>query len=469
MSASPTRLLVIAYNFPPHGAIGTMRTLRLVRHVAAEGWCVRVVTGDPSTYVAGTPTDDALLASVPATVRVDRVRAVRPWRRLSRWLKRSRGPASSTSPVPTMSASPAPAPAQRRPTWARELMSLGALPDGESGWLVPALLAALLGPRPDAIYSTAPPWTSQVVALAAHAWLGRPWVADFRDPWARAPWREARTTVQLRASTWLERRVVSRATTVVFATAANRDEYVAVYGETLARKSVVIPNGCDVEEFAGLERGPARQEFVLLHAGSLYGGRNPLPLFRGLARAIEKGLVERRTFRLRLLGATSIAGVDVTSAIAELGLTDVIEFVARVPRRQSLVEILSADALLIVQPATAVSVPGKLYEYFAAGRPILALTVPGETASLVERSGIGVAVSATDEDAIAAGLHAVVALSRRAPAPAPRSLYDGKARAADAAHVLRAAIAGASDTHHPRAGRRDVATAIEEPERNSLS
>ena len=75
---SGVRTLVVAYDFPPHAAIGTQRTLRFVRHIDAEGWPVAVLTGDPARFRKGTPVDHALLHRVPASVDVIRTTVLRP-------------------------------------------------------------------------------------------------------------------------------------------------------------------------------------------------------------------------------------------------------------------------------------------------------------------------------------------------------------------------------------------------------
>ena len=162
-------------------------------------------------------------------------------------------------------------------------------------------------------------------------------------------------------------------------------------------------------------------------------------------RPIACGELDPATFRLRFLGRIGISSVDLPALARELGLGDVVEFVSHVPRRASLQQMLDASALLIVQPVTTVSIPAKLYEYMAAGRPILALAEPGgETAALVERSRAGIAVPADDEAAVAAGLVSVVRLARSGFTPVDRSVYDGDVRAAE----LRAILAG------PRCGAR---------------
>ena len=112
-----------------------------------------------------------------------------------------------------------------------------------------------------------------------------------------------------------------------------------------------------------------------------------------------------------------------------------------VSRDESLRAMQSASALLLLQPGTTVSVPGKLFEYLATGRPILALTEESETAELVRASGVGVAVLPDDEAAIAGGLLAMLAFGRRPLPSVPRTLWDGRVRARETAEILERVVA----------------------------
>lgn len=449
------RVLVVAYDFPPHAAIGTMRTLRLVRYLAGEGWDVEVLTGDPKTYRAVTPVDRALLERVPASVKVVRGPA---WR----WLDGPQRTRTSTphqgEPAPALetkdatkdatsarqsataaaSASAAPRPVGRGPIrrLRRVLDAARAIPDRESSWLPPAVIAGLRHcTRPDLVYSSAPPWSGQLVALALTRAWGCPWVADFRDPWSRAPWREDRPPFVSRAAAWLERRVVARADRIVFVTEGNRDDFAAHYGAEAARRFHVVANGCDVSEFEGLTPAPEAGRQVVLHAGSLYGGRrDPRPLFVALARAAGRQAIRPEQVCVRFLGVDGPA--KVTALARECGVEHMVETAPRVGRRESLQQMVSAAVLLLIQPGHAVSVPGKLYEYFAAGRPVLAMTDSPELTSIVRASGVGVPAHPEDEAAVEAALLQCLDMARRGTAPAPRAMYDGAAQVRATADIL---------------------------------
>lgn len=435
------RALVIAYDFPPHAAIGTMRTLRLVRELSRAGWDVSVLTSSPATYQPGTPVDERLEQQIPEGVRVLRARTVRGLEFMGGLISGVRRRNRSALPTPRGAGDRSPKTVgivRRAKDW---LDAACSIPDNESGWIGPAVMRGLreMSRRgaPDVIYSSAPPWSGQVVAWALASLSRRPWVADFRDPWARAPWRDWRKPFRQRAAAVLERRVVARADAVLFVTRANLAEFAAFYGPRAAQRFHFLPNGCDPEEFSSLAPLPPRRAFVLLHAGTLYGARNPMPVIEATARAIASGALDRQRFRLRFLGTVSLA-TDLEAECGRLGIRDVVEFVPRVTRQESLRELLSASALLLVQTGTTVSVPGKAYEYLATGRPVLALSEEGETADLVRSSGIGRSVRPADPpEAITAALLDIVALAQRPVPPAPRELFDGVVHAGTAAHILQ--------------------------------
>lgn len=430
-------VLVVAYAFPPAAPIGTMRPLRIVRRLDLDGWSSTVLMGAPDTYRPGTPLDSALLARVPASVEIVQAPVWRPIDALGRLFSRAapvlsakRAPSAENPELPTTRGS-------RIGGLRRFLKDVTSIPDAEIGWVTAAVVKGLLAirrTRPRVIYSTAPPWTGQLVAYVLARISGLPWVADFRDPWARAPWRESMSPLARKAAASFERAVIARADAVIFSTNTNRDEYAQHYGAEAATRFFVALNGCDPEEMVGLIPATPEQEFVIVHAGSLYGARTPEPLLVAIASAVQKGHVRRDQVRLRLIGATPDAKLQ---AVAEsLGLERALEFMSRMPRRLVLEEMAAASALLALQPATTVSIPGKLYEYVALGKPILAICEEGETADLVRRSGLGIAVTSNEAAAIEAGLLQVMGLARRQLAPPSPELYDGNRSAATAVAII---------------------------------
>jgi glycosyltransferase involved in cell wall biosynthesis len=245
----------------------------------------------------------------------------------------------------------------------------------------------------------------------------------------------------MRAAARLERFVINRADRVIFTTAANSDDFAAHYGSATAARFEMVANGCDPAEFDAQRSitADAGGPFVLLHSGSLYAGRTPEPLLKGAAIAISRGDIDPNRFRIRFLGANALRGSDLTSLCQRLGLERVVEFLPRVVREHSVRAMMSASALLLLQPGHTASIPGKLYEYLAAARPILAIAEEGETSALVRRGG-GLSLPPNDERAIADALVAIVRRAGDAVNPAPRSLWDGNIGAASIVEILSASI-----------------------------
>ena len=402
-------VLLVTAHFPPNRRAGTHRLLRFVRNLDALGWRVSVLTLDPEAYRDGVPLDFGLLKEVPPSVHVTRTKVP----------GRGGKPPAPTSGVTTSAPKPAGhlAPPRRsaisrsvRKFW----QDLTSTPDHELPWwlsAVPAGTAIARDQDIDVIVSSAPPFTTHLIAAEIARRTGLPWVADFRDPWSRAPWG-----VEWRNKGWtgwvhrkLERLTVTRATRVVLNTKPMQDDFVAHY-PAIASKFLAIPNGFDTDALDRGVRPVARtapqESLVLCHTGSLYQARDPRPLLRALATVLTDGSMPADGIRLQLVGGAG-GEFDTAGEVARLGLAHAVEFVPPVSHGESLGYLRAADILLVVQPDTAVQVPVKLYEYLWARKPILALASPGAVADLVQEGRVGKVVTADDECAIAEALRAL--------------------------------------------------------------
>ena len=94
---------------------------------------------------------------------------------------------------------------------------------------------------------------------------------------------------------------------------------------------------------------------------------------------------------------------DVSRQISKLGLSHIVQVTGYIPHRQSIEEINKADLLLLIIGSGASMegvVTGKIYEYLAAKKPILALVPEGVAAELIHSARAGIVVSPTDISAI---------------------------------------------------------------------
>ena len=145
----------------------------------------------------------------------------------------------------------------------------------------------------------------------------------------------------------------------------------------------VISNGCDFDDFAGLEYRPA-ERFRITHTGSFFGKRDPRPFLQAFHDADLDAVA-------RFVG-------DFRSSDREwaetLGLGDRLELVDYLPRADALRAQRDSEALLLLIPDAGGRgkgvLSGKVFEYIAAGRPILAVVPPdGAAAELDPGDGLG--------------------------------------------------------------------------------
>jgi hypothetical protein len=157
---------------------------------------------------------------------------------------------------------------------------------------------------------------------------------------------------------------------------------------------------------------------TLVHSGILYPSeRDPRPFFDALAELKRTGAVDAKSLRI-VLRATGNDEVHAPE-IRKRGIEDLVALEPQIPYRDALREMLLADGLLLFQASNCNhQVPAKVYEYFRARRPILALTdAKGDTASVLRDAGIDAIVSLDDAAAIAQGLTTFLAQARGGTAP----------------------------------------------------
>lgn len=377
-----TKVLFIAYYFPPIGGAGVQRAQKFVQYLPGEGFLPVVVTGPASAEERWSPHDRTLMRSIPSDVTVDRAEGRIPAdsrgikRRLEGWLR-------------------FPKPFSR--WWTESATEAGA--------------RAIAGC--EVILATMSPFESGDVAQRLSRRFGIPWVADLRDPWAL-------DEMQVYPS-WLHRRMERARMGRLLASAAaiimNTPEAVLALREAFPRlrnKPVVsITNGFDQEDFASAVPPRSDRKFRIVHSGYLHTN-NGLRLresrvhhiLKGaepgvdiltrshavLLEAIDRWIVRRPEIsgelELVLVGQTSKEDRDCAeqSSVARL-----VRFTGYVSHQESVDLVRTADLLFLPMHNLPLGkrsriVPGKTYEYLASGRPILAAVPDGDARDFLSKA-----------------------------------------------------------------------------------
>jgi glycosyltransferase involved in cell wall biosynthesis len=272
----------------------------------------------------------------------------------------------------------------------RKLGAVALVPDTYIGWYPFAVRTAARVLRRggfDAIYSTSPPETSHLVAHHLYKMSGLPWVADFRDPWMNLHLLPPPTAFHTHLHERLERKVCESASVIV--TSRWHLDIIEDRYPTM-RRIAVISNGYDALKLEKYEKlQPDGGRLRILHAGMLTQKRSAVPFLEGLRMFFDSHPGAVNHCSALFLGPRESEN---DTAVGELGLGNVVEFRDTVSHDESLRLERTSHILLLIKHSNPVYrgiVPGKLYEYIGARRPILALVPDGEVKSMIHRLNRG--------------------------------------------------------------------------------
>src|SRR5213080_3047718 len=369
------KLLLVTLYFPPAGGGGVQRPLKFASHLPALGIETHVLAPDDPKWVH----EDADLP-LPTQAWIHRARFLGPRsRRLADELHGRSGVDLALRQASSVG---------------RRLL----LPDENVTWnatAIPKAISIVRHEGIDVVLTTSPPGSVHLIGAAVQKATGAKWVADLRDSIVLHPHRSvegAGARAKQKARAGVARLVARQADAIVAVSEAIAEETRAI--EPRGRV-VTIANGSDFDDFAGLaySRG---DRFRLTHAGSFFGKRDPRPFLRALA---ESGLED---VTVRFLGDFRPADREFMES---LGLADRVELIDHVPRRESLRLQRDSDALLLLIPEAGGRgrgvLSGKVFEYLAAERPILAIVPPdGAAAELIRDTNAGIVAAPENVPAI---------------------------------------------------------------------
>ncbi len=409
-------LLLVSYFYPPTRDTGAQRPAAMAKWLARSGWDVTVLT--TSAFGDAEPAEPA--AGGDPAIRVIRSRDLQTVR--ARLAGHSR--VDSLFDSDSYSGKPHP-------------LSKLIVPEPLAvAWTPFARRAAFAAHREhpfDCVLTTSPPESAHTIGHAFRR-RGVPWVADIRDAWTFEPLRPAFPIgIQRHLDERLERHRLGAADRVVCvsepAAADLRDRGIA--------DPLVIANGWDPDQDPGADAIAAARGVLdggrtsLLYTGRFGSyGRDPAPLVEGVAT------LARSTPQLAGRLELAIAGPLQPAERALFERPDLqpveVTLLGSLERETTLALQRTADALLLLaQPARSQLVNFKLFEYLAAGVPILALAAGTEAGRLAAEAGIAPIVAADDPEAIATALAALLGgdLTGPDPAAAARFSYPAAAEA----------------------------------------
>ncbi|WP_158977699.1 glycosyltransferase family 4 protein [Cellulophaga sp. L1A9] len=354
------KVLIITYYWPPAGGPGVQRWLKFVKYL-------RDFNIEPVLFIPENPNypirDTAFLKEIPEGIKTVKQTIFEPYQ-LASFLSSKKTKRISSGIIQTKNQSTL----EKILLWIRGNLFI---PDARKYWIKPSVKAItklLQEENIETIITTGPPHSVHLIGLALKEKLGITWLADFRDPWTSIGYHKKLklTAAAKKRHKFLEKRVLNTADTILVTSPTTKKEFEALTSQPIT----VITNGFDVQENQGNTLDSA---FTIVHIGSLLSGRNPENLWRILSELIASNAEFKKVFKLKLIGVVS---EDVLDTIYAHHLKPYVELVGYVAHDIALQLQKQSQILLLTEinaKETQGIIPGKLFEYLAANRPILAI------------------------------------------------------------------------------------------------
>jgi glycosyltransferase involved in cell wall biosynthesis len=358
------KVLIITYYWPPSGGGGVMRWLKMQKYLPELGWKPVIYTPEnPDASVV----DESLSDEIHPQTQIIKTRIWEPYEIFRKLTGKKKGEKFKAGYISEASSG----------DWKSKLSVFirgnFLIPDPRKFWIKPSVkfLTNYLNENPvDLIVSTGPPHSMHLIALGLKKKFDIQWIADFRDPWTDIDFYN-----KLRLTQWgdkkhrkLELKVLQKADHVVTVSPNCAKDLSKIPGE----KVEVIHNGFDPGDFEGISNSP-ENFFSIANFGAFNRDRNPKALWKVLGKLAEGNKTFKEKLRIRLIGQTDYS---VIQDIEKNGLKENLEQTEHLPHKKGLKELAKSQILLLPindAPNARGILPGKMYEYMALKRPILAI------------------------------------------------------------------------------------------------
>lgn len=375
------KVLIITYYWPPMGGGGVQRWLKTTKYLREYGWEPIIFT---TKNGEATVLDEGMLEEIPEGIETLRVPIWEPFD----LYKKFTGKKKDQKLVPGMAQeSDGNSFLHNLSIWVRGNLFI---PDARKFWIKPAskyLLKYLKNNQVDAIVSTGPPHTTHMIALNVVKKTNIPWLCDFRDPWSNIDFYH-----KLKLTNWADKKhkrfeneVLTKSDQVVTVSWSWAEDFQRISD----RMPVVITNGYDPADFTKAGKVALDKKFTITHAGSLNEDRNPHSLWKVL-----KELCSDKEFsddlEIKFIGQVSPVAI---AELTEYGLKNNLTQIDNLPHHKVMDHLIKSQILLLPlndTPNIDGVVPGKLYEYIGAQRPIVCIGKPtGDAATIIKETNAG--------------------------------------------------------------------------------
>lgn len=386
------RVLIITYYWPPSGGAGVQRWLKFSKYLPEFGWQPVVYTVENGEL----PSEDkSLMSDIPDEAEILKQPIWEPYDAYKKFVGRKKDDKINAGFISENKKSGF---TDKIAVWIRGNLFI---PDARKYWIKPSvkyLLKYLKENKVDAIVSTGPPHSMHLIAMQLKRKTGLKWIADFRDPWTNIDFYKdlKLTSFADKKHKRLEKKVLE-----------NADGVIAV-GKTLGQELYelgandvhVITNGFD-SEINKENNIILDSKISIAHIGSMTITRNPENLWKAIKELIKEDPALKDKLEIKLVGKVDIGVIE---SIESYGLKYLLNKIDYLPHDEVVIEQQKTHILLLVinnTPNSKGILTGKVFEYMASGRPILAIgPEDGDVAEVLEQTGLGEVIDYNDYQGI---------------------------------------------------------------------
>ncbi len=374
------RVLVITYYWPPSGGGGVQRWLKMTRFLPEFGVTPIVCHPKNADYPVK---DESFVSEVSPTLETITVPVFEPFRVARKLLGQKEQKSIAAGFI-----------SERKTSTAVRLMGYIRgnffIPDARRFWVRPTIkrLEKYLKQHPvDVVITTGPPHSVHLIGAGLKKKTNVRWIADFRDYWTDMDHSELfqmGNRAQKKHAEF-ERRVARLADQMVVVTPTMS----AFYSSMSEKPAVVVTNGYDEADFSETVI-QSHSEFIIGHYGTLGADRFAPALWDAVAAFCAENHDFDKKLVIELVGPTDGATLNyIQSGV----LKDKLRYLAYTEHSKAVIRMRSAHLLLLMvnnNSSAAGRLPGKIFEYLAAERPILATGLTeSDAATLLTQSGCG--------------------------------------------------------------------------------
>lgn len=381
------RVLIITYYWPPSGGSGVQRWVKFAKYLPSMGFKPVIYTPENPEM---TSIDHSLYEDIPKEAEIIK-RHITEFYWLYRLLKgRRRGQVKEENPIS----------GGKKTLMQKIMLAIRGnvfIPDPRITWRRSSVrfLRKYLEENPvDVIVSTGPPHSMHLIAKDLSEEISIPWVADFRDPWTKMfnfkylpllDWAKKKHGN-------LEKAVLDKADFIVSVSPSVAKDF-----QNMTETPVeLITNGYDEDDFQQVVEEDGY--FNITHTGLLVAGGNPELLWKLIAQKCRRDEYFDKMVKIRLCGRTDKEVID---SINAAGLGEKTINLGYQSHNVAVREQKNASVLILplrMEPETTAILPGKLFEYMAARKPILCIGLSeGDMADVLKDTGSGKAFDWDDE------------------------------------------------------------------------